>query len=89
MLATGGSLSWAVDTVKEAGGTDIRAIVMGPTDEDPAYYEECRALVDELGLKEIVSFCEKTASTFVDVIMDTALQCVGLSKNNLCLKTES
>jgi len=40
-------------------------------------------------LKEIGSFCEKTASTFIDVIMDTALQCVGLSKNNLWLKTES
>ena len=40
-------------------------------------------------LKHIGSFCEKTASTFIDVIMDTALQCVGLSKNNLNLKPES
>lgn len=28
MLATGGSLSWAVDTVKAAGGTDITALVV-------------------------------------------------------------
>jgi len=40
-------------------------------------------------LKNIGSFCEKTASAFIDVIMDTALQCVGLSKNSLCLKPES
>lgn len=40
-------------------------------------------------LKNIGSFCEKTASTFIDVIMDTALQCVGLSKNDLSLKPES
>ena len=40
-------------------------------------------------LKNIGNFCEKTASAFFDAIMDTALQCVGLSKNNLWLKTES
>lgn len=40
-------------------------------------------------LKNIGSFCEKTASAFIDAIMDTALQCVGLSKNNLSLKPES
>jgi len=40
-------------------------------------------------LKHIGSFCEKTASVFIDTIMDTALQCVGLSKNNLSLKPES
>jgi hypothetical protein len=28
------------------------------------------------------TFCEKTAAAFFDAIMDTALQCVGLSKNN-------
>ena len=35
------------------------------------------------------NFCEKTASTFFDAIMNTALQCVGLSKNNLILNPES
>ena len=40
-------------------------------------------------LKNIGNFCEKTASAFFDAIMDTALQCVGLSKNNLIIKPES
>jgi len=29
-------------------------------------------------LKVIGSYCEKTATTFFDAIMQTALQCVGL-----------
>ena len=40
-------------------------------------------------LKTIGNFCEKTASAFFDAIMDTALKCVGLSKNNLAMKPES
>jgi len=40
-------------------------------------------------LKKLGSFCEKTASTFFDAIMATALQCVGLSKNKLGLNPES
>ena len=40
-------------------------------------------------LKVLGEFCEKTASVFFDAIMDTALQCVGLSKNNLAMKPES
>ena len=40
-------------------------------------------------LKDLGEFCEKTASVFFDAIMDTALQCVGLSKNNLAMKPES
>jgi len=40
-------------------------------------------------LKKIGNYCEKTASALIDAIMDTALQCVGLSKNNLNLKPES
>ncbi len=40
-------------------------------------------------LKTIGHFCEKTASNFFDVIMDTALMCVGLSKSNLEMKPES
>jgi hypothetical protein len=38
--------------------------------------------------KHISSFCDKTASTPIAVIVDTALQWVGLSKNNLRLKPE-
>ncbi len=34
-------------------------------------------------LKRMGTFCEKTAAAFFDAIMETALQCVGLSKNNL------
>ena len=33
-------------------------------------------------LREIGSYCEKTAATIFDAIIKTALQCVGLSKNN-------
>ena len=40
-------------------------------------------------LRAIDNFCEKTAFAFFDAIMNTALQCVGLSKNKLVLKPES
>ncbi|MDF1591852.1 MAG: transposase [Desulfobacterales bacterium] len=40
-------------------------------------------------LKSIGNFCEKTASAYFDAILNTALQCVGLSKNNLAMKPES
>ncbi len=40
-------------------------------------------------LRNLCNFCEKTASAFIDAVMDTALQCVGLSKNNLAMNTES
>ncbi len=33
---------------------DIRALVIGPTEEDPAYAEECRRLIAELGLEDCV-----------------------------------
>ena len=36
-------------------------------------------------LKQLGTFCEKTAAVFFDTIMETALQCVGLSKNNLAI----
>ena len=34
----------------------VAAVVMGPTDEDPVYFEECRALVASLGLEDTVEF---------------------------------
>ena len=52
-----------------------------------ALYRILTLAVDQLN--KIGNFCEKTASVFFDAIMDTALQSVGLSKNNLCLKPES
>ncbi len=34
----------------------FKAIVAGPTDEDPKYYDECLALRSELGIDEILNF---------------------------------
>ena len=36
-------------------------------------------------LKQLGTLCEKTAAAFFDAIMDTGLQCVGLSKNKLAI----
>ena len=36
-------------------------------------------------LKQMGTFCEKTATALFDAIMENALQCVGLSKNNLAI----
>jgi hypothetical protein len=36
-------------------------------------------------LKQMSTFCEKTAAAFFDAIMDTALQCVGLSKSKMAI----
>jgi hypothetical protein len=36
-------------------------------------------------LKQLGTFSEKTAAAFFDAIMNTALQCVGLSKNKLAI----
>jgi glycosyltransferase involved in cell wall biosynthesis len=35
---------------------DLLALVMGPTDEQPDYYRECKVLAAELGLSEAVRF---------------------------------
>ena len=35
---------------------DLRAWVLGPTDEDPEYYQECLAIVSEFGLEDTVMF---------------------------------
>ena len=36
-------------------------------------------------LKQMGAFCEKTAVAFFDAVMDTALQCVSLSKNKFVI----
>ena len=36
-------------------------------------------------LKQLGTFCEKTTAAFFDLIMNAALQCVGLSKNKLAI----
>ena len=42
--------------IVHAARPDIRFVVLGPKDEDPAYAAECDALVAELGLGEALSF---------------------------------
>lgn len=37
----------------------LKAYIMGPTDEEPAYYEECLKLTEFLGLKNIITFTGK------------------------------
>jgi glycosyltransferase involved in cell wall biosynthesis len=34
----------------------LRVLVLGPTDEDPAYFQECSELVREVGLQETLTF---------------------------------
>jgi polysaccharide biosynthesis protein PelF len=36
---------------------DVRALILGPTEEDPGYVEECREMVAHLGLERTVEFC--------------------------------
>ncbi len=48
-----------------------------------ALYRILTLAVDQL--KQMGAFCEKTATAFFDAIIDTALQCVGLSKNKLAI----
>jgi len=52
--------------------------------EDISFIEALYRILTLAGerLREIGSYCEKTASAIFDAIIDTALQYVGLSKNN-------
>lgn len=56
---------------------DVRVLVLGPLDEDPAYVEQCRALVDHLGLGATVTFTGRVLLTDylpeIDVIALTSL----------------
>jgi glycosyltransferase involved in cell wall biosynthesis len=56
---------------------DVRALIMGPTDEDPEYFEECRALVGQLGMSTTVEFTGAVAIgdwlPQVDVVALTSL----------------
>ena len=36
--------------------SDIRAVAVGPTDDQPGYFQECRELVRMLGVEEILTF---------------------------------
>jgi glycosyltransferase involved in cell wall biosynthesis len=46
---------------------DILALLIGPTDEDEPYYEECREMIKFLGLQETISF---TGRVKLDDYMD-------------------
>lgn len=35
---------------------DIRVLIMGPTDEDIEYYQECRQMIEYMGLNETITF---------------------------------
>lgn len=55
----------------------LSAYVLGPLDEDPAYFEECRALVRLLGLEDVVSFPGKVSVPEwmgrVDLVVSTSI----------------
>lgn len=38
---------------------DLEALILGPTDEDSGYFDECRALVRQLGIEATVTFLGK------------------------------
>lgn len=35
---------------------NLNALIMGPADEDPVYFEECESLVKQLGLEGVITF---------------------------------
>ena len=55
----------------------LRALVIGPTDEDEAYAEECRTLVGELGLEACVTFTGRVDVSewlgVIDIVILTSL----------------
>jgi glycosyltransferase involved in cell wall biosynthesis len=56
---------------------DVRALVLGPLDEDPAYAEECRQLAAHLQLESTVEFKGKVALAdyypHIDVVVLTSI----------------
>jgi glycosyltransferase involved in cell wall biosynthesis len=57
----------AVSALKEAI-PDLRALVVGPMDEDPEYVEECKTMVNYLTLEETIIFTGKV--DIVDYLPD-------------------
>jgi glycosyltransferase involved in cell wall biosynthesis len=68
-------LSAAAEVARAVPG--LRALVMGPADEDPAYAAECAQLVAELGLERTVVFTGRVDVTewlgTIDVVVLTSL----------------
>lgn len=66
----------AVDRIR---GTlpEMRALIVGPTDEDPAYFDECKDLVRELGLDDYIEFTGSVRVAdympFIHIIVLTSL----------------
>lgn len=56
---------------------EVRALVLGPFDEDPGYADQCRTLVDHLGLGATVTFTGRVSLTDylpeIDVVVLTSL----------------
>lgn len=56
---------------------DIRAFIMGPTEEDPQYYQECIEIIDYAGLEKYVVFTGKVNIEeylgYIDVIVLTSI----------------
>lgn len=42
---------------------DLQAMILGPTEEDPQYFEECRTIVKHLGLEKTVIFAGRVKLT--------------------------
>lgn len=55
----------------------VRALMIGPTDEDPVYHDECRQMVDHLGLADTLQFTGRVRLTDhlgeIDVVVLTSL----------------
>lgn len=56
---------------------DIRALVLGPTNEDPDYYAQCQALVNDLGIQASFTFAGQVAISEylgeIDVLVLTSI----------------
>ncbi|MCU0255276.1 MAG: GT4 family glycosyltransferase PelF [Vicinamibacterales bacterium] len=56
---------------------DARALVLGPLEEDPGYVDQCRILVDHLGLHDTVTFTGRVSLNDylpqIDVVVLTSL----------------
>ncbi len=55
----------------------LRALVMGPVDEDPEYYQQCQRMAEELGLADTLSFTGKVNIAehlpYIDVVVLTSI----------------
>jgi len=57
--------------------SDVRLHIMGPTEEDEAYYEECRRLKEDLGLKNVVFTGRVDVRSYLEKIDFTLLTSIS------------